>query len=146
MAKINLGGPYRGLIGLIRGRRGKPVAKADLDPAERSFRHIWRYVKFTSSMRHPPNRKRPNLLVLQMGKVASLAIHQALNEAGINAFHSHHLSLGHQSGALTRLLRNDFTFDLASHQLQYHIHNIALGMLVRWYQTHKRYGGQKLKV
>jgi len=84
MSRTRIGKLYRGLIESIAGQP-KPRAKADLDPVERSFRHIWRYVKFTSGVDYPPERKRPNLLVLQMGKVASLAIQQALYAGGVNA-------------------------------------------------------------
>lgn len=146
MSNKRVGKLYRGLIDSIGGRPKHRPLTVDLDPAERSFRHIWRYVKFTSSVYYPPKRKRPNLLVLQMGKVASLAIQQALHEAGINAFHCHELSLPRQEVALGHLLKDELTFDLASQGLRLHIHNAALGLLVRWYQTHKRYHDRKLKV
>ena len=136
---------YRSLVERIRGPRRRPVV-ADLDLAEQSFRHIWRYVKFTSSVEYPPDRKRPNLIVLQMGKVASLALQQALHEGGVNAFHCHLLSSAHQQAAVAHLLTSELTFGLASHGLRLHIHNASLGMLVRWYRKHKRYHGHKLKV
>jgi hypothetical protein len=142
---MRLGKYYRRFVELIRSPKHRRAA-TDLDPAERSFRHIWRYVKFTSSVEYPPDRKRPNLLVLQMGKVASLAIQQALNEGGINAFHCHALSPARQQSTIAHLLNSDLTFGLASHGLRLHIHNASLGMLTRWYQKHKQHGGHKLKV
>lgn len=130
---------------LIRSPR--PRARAlDLDLAERSFRHIWRYLKFSGSAKNRPDRKKPNVLVLQMGKVASLSIHQALNESGLNSFHCHSVSLGRQQDMLTYLLKGDLSFRLTSHELRLHIHCVSLGMLVRWYREHKRYKHHRLKV
>lgn len=146
MSEGSLGGHYRRLARLLLGRgvdRGQPE---ELDDVERSFRHIWRFLTVTSSARHPPKRKRPNVLVLQMGKVASLAIHQALSETGaVNAFHSHSLSPSSQEQTLRHLLTGEFTH-LLSRGLRYHVQNVALGMLVRWYQAHGPYRGQKLKL
>jgi hypothetical protein len=145
MSKTRIGKLYRGLIG-SRAGQPKPRPEADLDPAERSFRHIWRYVKFTSGVDYPPERKRPNLLVLQMGKVASLAIQNALYHGGVNAFHCHELSLARQQATIANLLQSELTYGLASHELRLHIHNASLAMLVRWYQQNKRYRGRKIKV
>lgn len=137
----------RGLIGRLLGRLDQRTAPRELGEAERSFRHIMRYLRATGSVRQPPNRKRPNILVLQMGKVASLAIHQALRESGaVNAYHTHNLSHASQERMLEHLLTSEFTFHLSSHELRYHVQNLALHMLVRWYQTHRRHRGKKLKV
>jgi hypothetical protein len=81
-----------------------------------------------------------------MGKVASLAIHQALSETGaVNAFHSHSLSSDSQEQMLRHLLTGAFTHLLAR-ELRYHVQNAALGMLVRWYQAHGPYQGRRLKL
>ena len=146
MSEPSLGGHYRRLARLFLGREEDRRQPEELDDVERSFRHIWRFLTVTSSQRHPPRRKRPNLLVLQMGKVASLAIHQALSETdAVNAFHSHSLSPGSQEQTLRHLLTGDFTH-LLSRDLRYHVQNVALGMLVRWYQAHGPYRGHRLKL
>jgi hypothetical protein len=144
MSKRGLGA--RRLVGRLLGRREQRVAAPELSEAERSFRHIWRYLIATGSAVRPRDRNRPNVLVLQMGKVASLAIRQALDEGGVNAFHTHSLSQASQERLFGHLLTSEFTFRLSSHDLRYHVQNVALHMLVRWYQTHRRYGGQRLKV
>jgi hypothetical protein len=43
------------------------------------------------------------------------------------------------------LLTSEFTF-LLSRGLRYHVQSIALHMLVRWYETHGPYQGQRLKL
>jgi hypothetical protein len=147
MSERSLGGHYRRLARLFLGRgEDRRQPEEELDDVERSFRHIWRFLTVTSSRRHPPRRKRPNLLVLQMGKVASLAIHQALSETGaVNAFHFHGVSPGSQEKTLRHLLTADFT-PLLARELRYHVQSVALGMLVRWYQAHGPYRGHRLKL
>ena len=111
MSKRSLGA--RRLVGRLLGRR-EHVAAPELSEAERSFRHIWRYLIATGSAVRPRDRNRPNMLVLQMGKVASLAIQQALNEGGVNAFHTHSLSQASQERLFGHLLTSEFTFRLSS--------------------------------
>lgn len=147
MRKAGLRARGRRLVQLLLSRRQDHVQSESLTEAERSLRHIWRYLTVTSGIRCPPKRKRPTVLVLQMGKVASLAIHEALSKSGrVNAFHSHGLSVPNQERRVGHLLKSEFTFLLSSHQLRYHVQNVALGLLVRWYQTHGRYRGERLKV
>jgi hypothetical protein len=144
VSKRRLG--VRGLVSQLLGRQERRLPPRTLSEAERGLSHIWRYLTVTGKPRRPPNKKQQNVLVLQMGKVASLAIHQALGRAGVNAFHTHSLSMESQGRQLAQLLTNEFSFRLSSHQLRYHVQNLALHMLVRWYQTHRRYRGRKLKV
>jgi hypothetical protein len=116
------------------------------DEAKRAFRRIWHHLVYGSERRFPLRRSQPNVLILQMGKVASTSIRSALSRREINALHTHGLSPILQHGALTRLLVRDPTLRLASHDFRGHIHSIALHAMIRWYQRHKRYRGHKLKV
>jgi hypothetical protein len=146
MSERSLGGHYRRLARLFLGRERDRGTLEELDDVERSFRHIWRFLMVTSSQTHPPKRKRPNVLVAQMGKVASISIQLALSESGaVNAFHSHNLALGSQEQTLRHMLTSEFTYRL-SRELRYHVQNVALGMLVRWYQAHGPYQGKRLKL
>lgn len=127
--------------------KGRRVSKkAKWDDVERSFRHIWHHLVHVADEKYPLKRRRPNAIVLQMGKVASTSIHAALSAHGINAFHSHRLSAEMQHSALSRLLENDLTVRLASRDLRKHVQNVALHALTRWYEQHKHYEGHKLKV
>lgn len=146
MSERSLGGLWSRLARRLLARGKDGSEPDDLDDVERSFRHIWRFLMVTSNRRHPLKRKRPNVLVLQMGKVASIAIHRALSEAGVvNAFHSHNLSVASQELTLRHMLTNAFTHRV-SRDLRYHVQNAALGMLIRWYQTHGPYLGRRLKL
>ncbi len=129
---------------LLGGRR----AESDTEPdeRERTFRYIWHYLNIGSENDYPLKRKRTNVLVLQMGKVASSSIRAALCERGINAFHTHGLSPMPQQAMLSHLLAGEPTFRLVAQQLRRHIQHVAMHMLVRWYQAHKQYKGRRLKV
>jgi hypothetical protein len=121
---------------LGRGNR-RASDKPDLDDAERTFRHIWHYLVVGSDKRYPLERSQPNALILQMSKVASTSIQEALGTRGINAFHSHGLSAVPQRGALSHLMEDDLTFRLAAHDLRRHVQHVALHMMARWYRRHK---------
>jgi hypothetical protein len=129
------------------GRAGKPAkTKPKMTPDQRAFRYIWHYLTVGSDRRNPLSLGQQNVLILQMGKVASHSIQTALSEHGINAFHSHGLSDPAQLGVLSRLLERDVTFRLVAHDLRRHIQNVAMQMMVRWYERHKHHRGRKLKV
>lgn len=146
MSERSSGGHYRRLARLFLGRGEDRGPLEELDDVERSFRHIWRFLMVTSNQSRPLKRKRQNVLVAQMGKVASIAIQLALSESGaVNAFHSHNLAFGSQEQTLRHLLTAEFTHRL-SRELRYHVQNVALGMLVRWYQAHGPYQGRRLKL
>ena len=129
----------------LTGRR-KREGTADLDPAAGSYHHIFGHLKALSPGPRQPKRKRQNILVLQMGKVGSMAISSALRKRDLNVFHTHSLSRGHQKRLVDNLAQGDLTFLLASHELRYLIQNVALHVLVRWYRTHRQYAGRTLKV
>jgi hypothetical protein len=131
---------------LLGGRRQRAADKPEPDEMDQTFRYIWHYLNIGSENDYPLKRKQTNVLVLQMGKVASGSIRAALCERGINAFHTHGLSPMPQQAMLSHLLAGDPTFRLAAQQLRRHIQHVAMHMLVRWYQTHKQYKGRRLKV
>jgi hypothetical protein len=100
----------------------RPVSdRPEWDEVERSFRHIWHHLIHISEEPYPLKRRRPNVLVLQMGKVASFSIRAALCERKINAFHSHGLSPMRQHRALSHVLEGELTFRLAAHELRGHV-------------------------
>jgi hypothetical protein len=125
---------------------GQATGRPEPDESEQVFRHIWHYLNIGSENDYPLKRKQTNVLVLQMGKVASSAIRAALCERGVNAFHTHGLSPAPQQAMLSHLLAGDPTFRLAAQQLRRHVQHLAMHMLVRWYQAHKQYRGRRLKV
>ena len=144
MARQRKKGLAKRLLRAITGRARQPVR--DRDPADEGFRRIWAHLKATQGPGRPPRRKRQTVLVLQMGKVASMAIRSALVRHGLNAFHTHAISPSAQRSMIDRLSGGALTLKLIAYELRYQLHDTALYMLVRWYQEHKRYAGRKLKV
>ena len=130
---------------LLQGGR-RAADRPEPDEREQTFRYIWHYLNIGSENDYPLKRKQANVLVLQMGKVASSSIRAALCERGINAFHTHGLSPMPQQAMLSHLLVGDPTIRLVAQQLRRHIQHVAMHMLVRWYQAHKQYKGRRLKV
>ena len=139
-------GGMRSLRALLRPEGRRASEKTGLDDAERTFRYIWRHLVHATDRKYPLKRRRPNAIVLQMGKVGSTSIRAGLCARGINAFHSHRLSPAMQQRALGHVLENDLTVRLVSRDLRKHIQNVALHALARWYEQHKRYEGHKLSV
>jgi hypothetical protein len=113
---------------------------------DRVFRHIWHRLEHAFERRHLLDRRHPNVVVLQMGKVASTSIQSALLARGINAFHSHGLSSPVQHDRLSQLLEAELAFRPAAHDLRRHIQSVALHMMFRWYRAHQQYKGHRLKV
>lgn len=124
----------------------RPSVKPPMAEKDRIFRHIWHRLEHAFDRRNLLDRRHPNVVVLQMGKVASTSIQSALLARGINAFHSHGLSSVVQHGQLSKLLGAEVAFRPAAHDLLRHIQSVALHMMVRWYRAHKQYKGHRLKV
>lgn len=116
------------------------------DPAELTYQHIWHRLHQTGATRHSTDQDRANVLVLQMGKVASQSIRVALQRQALNVFHCHGLSYTRQDRDLDRLRRADLSVNLVSQRLRQHVQYLCLHMLVRWYQENRTRHGRKLKV
>lgn len=142
---MHLSRGLRRVRALLTGR-ARPTAKRPMAAKDRIFRHIWHRLEHAFERRHLLDRRQPNAIVLQMGKVASTSIQSALLARGINAFHSHGLSSTDQHGRLSHLMGAQLTFRLAAHDLRRHIQSAALHMMLRWYQAHQQYKGRRLKV
>lgn len=58
---------------LLRRQKPRPQAKP-LTEQERIFKHIWRHIAFAGDPEFPPRPDRRDVLIVQMGKVASIAL------------------------------------------------------------------------
>jgi len=110
-----------------------------------AFDEIWRQLN-SVRRRYRPKLEQQDVLILQMGKVASLSLDAAIRAQGFNAFHCHSLSAGLRKRNLDQLFEGPFNDKLIVHTLRLHTFYVALRLLVRWYQRHKRRNGEKLKV
>ena len=130
----------------IESAESPPTGEGQLDPVELTYQHIWRQLRQTGVTRQSTDRELPNVLVLQMAKVASQSIRTALSRRAFNVFHCHGLSTARQDRDLDRLRRGKLNVNLVSQRLGQHLQYLSLHMLVRWYQENKTRHGRKLKV
>ncbi len=87
-----------------------------------------------------------DVIVYQMGKVASTAICDALRIAEINAVHSHFLGEENLARMLKNLLRPDLEEYFVHHGTGQLVQNIETTRKVKWYRKYKEKEGKKLKV
>jgi hypothetical protein len=132
----------RKLLGLPRPGT-KPPARPGEDDV---FTHLWRSAAAASAHGKRFSIHQRNVLLFQMGKVASIALELALLDHGLNCFHCHQLSYEGEASRLTRLFRADLGFDLAAIELKLLAKHTALNMLVRWYRQHPVAPDRRLKV
>ncbi len=88
--------PAARLRRFVRKLIGRPPVEAKSSAGERAgenevFGHLWRAAAAASDYRSQLSIDQPNVLLFQMGKVASLALEAALIDRGVNCFHSHFL-------------------------------------------------------
>jgi hypothetical protein len=133
----------RDLLGLQRANKRSPRAKAVEGPV---FTHLWRSA--VSASFHPDRFAidQPNVLLFQMGKVASTALTKALFSRGINCFHCHSLRYEDEAGRLSQLFKAQPDLPLAARELKLLAKHTTLNMLVRWYRLNQVPFDRKLKV
>ena len=132
----------RKLLG-VPGAGTKPPARPGEDDV---FTHLWRSATAASAHGKRFSIHQRNVLLFQMGKVASSALQLALLDHGLNCFHCHQLSYEGEASRLTRLIKADPDFRLAAIELKLLAKHTALNMLVRWYRQNPVAPGRRLKV
>jgi len=133
----------RKLLGLARTQETLSPARPGEDAV---FEHLWRAAAAASDYRRGLSIHRPNVLLFQMGKMASLALEAALIEGGVNCFHCHYLSHGKETERLARMFESQPSFRLAAIDLKLLARHTALNMLTRWYRGNTVAPDCKLKV
>lgn len=92
------------------------------------------------------NKKLPDIIVYQMGKVASTSICETLSEENLNAQQSHFLGKKNLSQTLFNLLNPNISDFSAFHTLGQFVKNIELTRTINWYKQNKEKDGKKLKI
>jgi hypothetical protein len=131
---------------LLKPKKLKRDLKAPLPPGiDPTLSAIWRYLPGTGRPRKTP-RSAPDVLILQIGKVASLALQDAVNRYGFNAMHSHAVSPQSQHQQLDFVLAMQPNPWSAYSMMDVLVQATALHQLLKWYQRHKTRDGHRLKV
>ncbi|MEZ5829799.1 MAG: hypothetical protein R3D05_01300 [Dongiaceae bacterium] len=110
------------------------------------FDRLWRVAAAASDYPRKLSIHQSNVLLFQMGKVASLALEATLIDLGINCFHCHFLRHDKEQSRLARLFRDEPNLWLAGTELKMLMRHTALNMLVRWYRANQVTPERKLKV
>jgi len=132
---------------LLRSLLGRPRGKPPERPGEDEvFENLWRTAAAASARGKSFSIHQPNVLLFQMGKVASSALEVALNARGFNCFHCHSLTHGSESSRLSRLFHEQPDLRAAGVDLKLLAKHTALNMLVRWYKTNEVSPDRRLKV
>lgn len=132
----------RKLLGLPRSE-----TKAPPRPGEDAiFETLWRAATAASAHGKRFSIHQRNILLFQMGKVASSALEMALLNSGLNCFHCHDLTYETEGPRLNRLFHAPTDLTLAAVELKMLAKNTALNMLVRWYRANPVVPERKLKV
>ncbi|HET6622161.1 MAG TPA: hypothetical protein VFG64_19635 [Dongiaceae bacterium] len=132
------------LLGRSRAaKRHKPRKRPGEDEV---FENLWRIAAAASA--HGPKLSiyQPNLLLFQMGKVASLALELALIDRGINCFHCHFLRHENEATRLSRMFHDEPSRRLAAVDLKLLAKHTALHMLARWYRANEVAPDRRLKI
>ena len=132
----------RKLLGIPRAETNPPARPGEDDV----FTHLWRSAAAASAHGKRFSIHQRNVLLFQMGKVASFALELALLDHGLNCFHCHQLSYEGEASRLTRLFKADPDLRLAAVELKLLAKHTALNMLVRWYRQNPVAPDRRLKV
>ena len=131
-------------LGLKRTKpRSRPITQDD-----REISWLWPYLQLSTNRQYPARYENRDVLILQMGRVASMSIHRAMRERGYNAFHTHGISASVRQGTLHHL---ESTGRARYHAhpgdpIRGHLAAVAHHELVEWYRQHHRRNGERLRI
>jgi hypothetical protein len=122
-----------------RNRRSKPRSADD-----HAIAWLWPYLAPTTSRRYPPLYENPDAMILQMGRVASISIHEAIR-GDYNAYHTHGISNARSMDMLQRL-QLDGEGPSSNRVMRTYLAALAHSALLQWYKRHKTRNGARLKL
>jgi hypothetical protein len=144
--KRSPGARVRRLVRKLLGLSKTKAPQASKAPEGPVFTHLWRAAVAATHYRNRLSIHQRNVLLFQMGKVASSALQIALVDRGINCFHCHTLRQDEEAHRLSQLFETPPNLVLAARDLTMLSQHTALNMLARWYRTSEVPPDRKLKV
>lgn len=136
--------PIRRLLRLVTGRKKRRRRSKPRSADDRAIAWLWPYLAPTTSRRYPPLYENRDAMILQMGRVASISIHQAIRR-DYNAYHTHGFSNARSAGMLQQLQLDDAEPD-SNRVLRTYLAALAHSALLQWYKRHKTRNGARLKI
>jgi len=136
--------PIRRLLRLVTGRKKRNRRSKPRSADDRAIAWLWPYLAPTTSRRYPPLYENPDAMILQMGRVASISIHEAIR-SDYNAYHTHGFSSARSMDMLQRL-QLDGAAPSSNRVMRSYLAAIAHSALLQWYKRHKTRNGARLKL
>jgi hypothetical protein len=136
--------PIRRVLRLLTGRKKRNRRTKPRSADDRAIAWLWPYLAPTTSRRYPPLYENPDAMILQMGRVASISIHEALRR-DYNAYHTHGISNARSMSMLQRL-QLDGRGPSSNRVMRSYLAALAHSALLQWYKRHKTRNGARLKI
>lgn len=136
--------PIRRLLRLLTGRKKRNRRSKPRSADDRAISWLWPYLAPTTSRRYPPLYENRDAMILQMGRVASISIHEAIR-TDYNAYHTHGFSSARSADILQQLLQDDGG-PSGNRMMRGYLAALAHGALLHWYKQHKTRNGARLKI
>jgi hypothetical protein len=136
--------PIRRLLRLMTGRKKRNRRSKPRSADDRAIAWLWPYLAPTTSRRYPPLYENRDAMILQMGRVASISIHEAIR-SDYNAYHTHGFSNARSMDMLQRL-QLDSEGPSSNRVMRTYLAAIAHSALLQWYKRHKTRNGARLKI
>ena len=136
--------PIRRLLRLLTGRKKRNRRSKPRSADDRAIAWLWPYLAPTTSRRYPPLYENRDAMILQMGRVASISIHEAIR-TDYNAYHTHGFSSARSADILQQLLQDDGG-PSGNRMMRGYLAALAHGALLHWYKQHKTRNGARLKI
>jgi hypothetical protein len=136
--------PIRRLLRLVTGRKKRNRRSKPRSADDHAIAWLWPYLAPTTSRRYPPLYENPDAMILQMGRVASISIHEAIR-GDYNAYHTHGISNARSMDMLQRL-QLDGEGPSSNRVMRTYLAALAHSALLQWYKRHKTRNGARLKL
>jgi hypothetical protein len=136
--------PIRRLLRVMTGRKKRNRRSKPRSADDRAIAWLWPYLAPTTNRRYPPLYENRDAIILQMGRVASISIHQAIRH-DYNAYHTHGFSNARSVGMLQQLQRDDGG-PSGNRAMRSYLAALAHSALLQWYKQHKTRNGARLKI
>ncbi|MGH8733170.1 MAG: hypothetical protein ACREVB_05760, partial [Burkholderiales bacterium] len=136
--------PIRRLLRVLTGRKKRNRRSEPRSADDRAIAWLWPYLAPTTSRRYPPLYENRDAMILQMGRVASISIHEAIRR-DYNAYHTHGFSSARRMGMLQQLQRDDGG-PSSNRAMRSYLAALAHSALLQWYKQHRTRNGARLKI
>jgi hypothetical protein len=136
--------PIRRLLRAVTGRKKRNRRSKPRSADDHAIAWLWPYLAPTTHRRYPPLYENGDAIIVQMGRVASISIRDAIRD-DYNAYHSHGFSNERCLYQLQALQPADGG-PSGDRAVRGFLAAVAHSALLNWYKRHKTRNGARLKI